>query len=108
MRCYAMARGRARGLSPRAAPCQVDVFEVAWIPSDPLMTTRPPGARVSLFVALIGLGMLGATCKGNENRQNASAQNDTKGSKTNGQKPAERAQITDIEGVDVSVIEPSR
>jgi glutaredoxin len=72
------------------------------------MTTRPPCARGPLIGALLGLAMLGATCKGNENRGGSGAsQSDTRRT-TGDQKPAERAQITDIEGVEVSVIEPSR
>jgi protein-disulfide isomerase len=64
------------------------------------MTVRCPQGR--LLVTILGLAMVGATCKSNETRgEHPSADPHAKGA-------VERQQIADIDGLDITAIEPSR
>jgi glutaredoxin len=104
-----MATARARPNDGGSAHPTIDVSTAEWLPSDPLMTTRPPaGSRLLLIVALIGIGMLGATCKGNETRANGGTSSDPRVAQPSVEQKGTRTQIADIDAVDVSVIEPSR
>lgn len=83
----------------------IDVPEAPWIPKDPRMSTRH-----ALIAAVVGLAALGATCKGKEARRENPARADSRAvdsapAAQTGERPLA---VAEIEGVDITAVEPRR